>query len=160
MDNPTSGVEVRLFCLTCHFWVWWKSHCSSPIAAKSFGNAKTLLFFPAFAGSFPCFSYKEVSDWQKISLSTHLFYSIFFTINTVICCHLVPNTLETQSRPSLTFSQSQHSKSLLNVYCAYMCTHTYTHTHTHTHTHPRTQARTHNPFDYKLLILNQNSPCC
>ena len=45
----------------------------------------------------------------------HLFYSIFYSENTNMHCHLVPNMLEIQSRTRLTFTQSQHSKRLLFV---------------------------------------------
>ena len=41
-------VEIRLFCLTGHFWCWRKSNCSSPIATKGCNNsAVTPLFCPA-----------------------------------------------------------------------------------------------------------------
>ena len=44
-------VEIRLFCLTGHFWCWCKSHYSSPTATKGFGGAATPLFLPAFPNS-------------------------------------------------------------------------------------------------------------
>ena len=44
------------------FLVLTQSHCSSPITANGFGREVSPLFFPAFAGSFPHFSYKGVSD--------------------------------------------------------------------------------------------------
>ena len=52
----------NLFLLDWPFLVLMQSHCSSPIATKDFGNAVIPLFCPAFAGSFPHFSYKEVPD--------------------------------------------------------------------------------------------------
>ena len=45
----------------------------------------------------------------------HLFFSIFFSENTVRHCHLAPDNLEIQSSTGLTFSQRQHSKKLFNV---------------------------------------------
>ena len=46
-----TGVEIRLFCLTGHFWCWCKSHCSSPIATKGCNDAAVIpLFSPAFTG--------------------------------------------------------------------------------------------------------------
>ena len=45
----------------------------------------------------------------------HLFFSIFFSENTVRHCHLVPDNLEIQKSTRLAFSQSQHSKKLFNV---------------------------------------------
>ena len=103
------------FCLTGHFWCWQKSHCCSLIATKGFGGAASHLSDPAFAESFPHCSYKEVPDLQKINLFTLILFNIFFSENTAIHCHLVPNTLEIQSRTRLKFLQSQHSKRVHNV---------------------------------------------
>ena len=75
---------------------------------KGFGGAVSHLFDPAFAGSFPHFSYKEVPDLQKINLFTLILFNIFFSENTAIHGHLVPNTLEIQSRTRLTVLQRQH----------------------------------------------------
>ena len=96
------------FCLTGHFWGWQKPHCCSLIATKGFSGAVSHLFDPAFAGSFPHFSYKEVPDLQKVNLFTLILFNIFFSENTAIHCHLVLNTLEIQSRTRLTVLQRQH----------------------------------------------------
>ena len=126
--------------MTSHFWVWRKSHCSSSIATELPCFSQLLL------EALTHFSYKEVNDLQKIKLFMHLFYPIFFKRNTVTYCNLVPNTLEIQIKTRLTFSQSQHSKRLLNVIahthtppthmhtCMHACMQTHAHTHTHTHT--------------------------
>ena len=53
-----------------------KSHCSSHIATKGFGGAVIPLFDPAFTGSFPLFSYKEVPDLQKINLFTFIWFNL------------------------------------------------------------------------------------
>ena len=72
-----SVVEIRLFYLTGHFWCWYKSHCSWPIATKGFGGVVISLFCPVFAGSFSHFSYKEVPNLQEINLSALILFNIF-----------------------------------------------------------------------------------
>ena len=102
------GVEIRLFCLTGHFWCWRKSSCSSPIATKRLQwrcSKFTVL---------PSFFLKKCLICRKLTFP-HFFGSIVFSKNTVMLCHLVPSFLEIQSRTKLTYPQSQHSKRLLNV---------------------------------------------
>ena len=105
-DWSFTGVEIRLFCLAGHFWVWCKSHCSSPIATIGFGGAVTPPFFPAFAGSFPYFSYREVPDLQKINLSTHLFYPLFFSRNTSSIAILFPTPLKSKAKQGWHFRKA------------------------------------------------------
>ena len=47
----------KVFCLTSHFWCWWKLHCSSPIATKGFPGTVCPLFDPGFSGSFPVLAF-------------------------------------------------------------------------------------------------------
>ena len=47
----------KVFCLTSHFWCWWKLHCSSPIATKGFLGKVCPLFDPGFSGSFPVLAF-------------------------------------------------------------------------------------------------------
>ena len=79
----TLGLSNRLgisfFSLTGHFWCWWKPKCSSPIATKGFGGAVSPLFDPAFNGSVPHFSYKEMLDLQENNLFTLALFNIFFS---------------------------------------------------------------------------------
>ena len=74
-----------------------QSHCSSSIVTKGFGSIVSPLFYPAFAGSFPHFIYKEVPVIFRKSTFSQLFHSIFSPLNTVMYCLLVPNTFEIQS---------------------------------------------------------------
>lgn len=53
------GVEIRIFCLTGHFWCWNKSHWSSPIVTKGSNSVVSLLFYLAFTGSFGHFNYEK-----------------------------------------------------------------------------------------------------
>ena len=108
-----AGVEVR-FLFDRSFLLLTQSHCSLPIATKSFGSAVSPLFCPAFAGSSLCFNYREERDWQKVNVSS-LFYSIFSSKNNVMYCLLISNTLQIQSWKRLTLSLSQHSKRLCYV---------------------------------------------
>ena len=128
-----TGFEIRVFCLTGHIWVWRKSHCSSPIATK----------FPCFSQlsleTSTHFSYKEVPYLQK---STFPCTSIFFTRNTVIYCHHVPNTLEIQIKTRLNFCKANIPRG----YSVLSHIHTLP-LHTCTHTHPHTHTIKYNPFD-------------
>ena len=82
--------------------------------ANSFGLAVSSLCDTALLEAFPISAIKKCLIRRKSAFSC-LFYSIFFSENTAIHCHLVPNTLEMQSITRLTFLQSQHSKMLHNV---------------------------------------------
>ena len=71
------GRNKVFFNLTGHFWCSRKSRCSSPVASNGFGCAVNPLFYPAFTGNFPHFSYKEVPNLQKINLFTFILFYIF-----------------------------------------------------------------------------------
>ena len=89
-------VEIRFFCLTCHFWCWNKSPCSSPIATKRFSGAVTLLFCPAFAEAFPISAIKKCLICRKLTF-LFLFCSIFYSEYTDLHCHLFPTSLKSKA---------------------------------------------------------------
>ena len=102
----------KVFCLTSHLWCWRKSHCSSPFATKDFGGAVSPLFDPAFARSFPYFSFKDVADLQKSTLFTLILFNSFHRK----CRHLFPSCSQHPWNPKQNkiyiFAKSQHSKTV------------------------------------------------
>ena len=82
--------------------------------ANGFGLAVSSLCDSALLEAFPFSAIKKCLICKKSAFSC-LSYSIFFSENTAIHCHLVPNTLEMQSITRFLFLQRQHSKRLHNV---------------------------------------------
>ena len=88
-----------------------KLHCSSPIATK----CSVPCFVQLSLETFPTSAVKKCLFYRKSVFST-LFYSVFFSENTVMHRLLVANTLEIQSRTRSTLSPTQQNyKRLLNV---------------------------------------------
>lgn len=71
------GGNKGVFLFDWSFLVLTQSNCNSPITAKGFGGAVIPLFSSAFAGSFPHFSCKEMSDLEKINLFRLILFNIF-----------------------------------------------------------------------------------
>ena len=125
-----TGFEIRVFCLTGHFWVWHKSHCSSPIAIK-------LPYFSQLSlEALTHFSYKEVPDLQKINLPCTYFIPYFSQEIPSSIVILFPTPLKSKSKQGLHFRKVNIPRGYLVLSHTHTPpSHTFTHTHTHTHTH-------------------------
>ena len=97
------------------FLVLTQLHCSWPIATKGFGRAVSPLFCPAFAGSFPYLSNKEVPDLCKINLFTLILFNIFLWKY----CHVLLSCSQhpwNQSKTRSTILEGLHKIWSLNIY--------------------------------------------
>ena len=87
-----SEIKIRLVCLTSHLRCWQKSYCGTSIATKGCGGPASPLFFPVFAGSFSYFTYKEVSDLEKMIFSTLISFDVFLKniLSRIVILFLTP----------------------------------------------------------------------
>ena len=125
---PFLGFEIRGFCLTGHFLVWGKSHCSSPIATK----------LPCFSQlsleALTHFSCKEVPDLCRKSTFPCTYFIPYFSqeISSSIVI-LFPTPLKSKSKQGWHFYKANIPRGYWMLSHTHPLPHTCTHTHTHTH---------------------------